>query len=46
MFNGRGVLADLDPARFGPPGPNPLADMEPPPPRSKSTNGFGPPQQN
>ena len=23
-----GVLADLDPTRFGPPGPNPLADMD------------------
>ena len=25
-----GVLAELDPPRFGTPGPNPLADMEPP----------------
>ena len=25
-----GVLADLDPPRIGPPGPNPLADMDPP----------------
>ena len=25
-----GVLADLDPPWFGPPGPNPLADMDPP----------------
>ena len=25
-----GVLADLDPLRIGPPGPNPLADMDPP----------------
>ena len=23
-----GVLADLDPPRFGPPGPNPLAEMD------------------
>ena len=27
-----GVPADLDPPRFGPPGPNPLADMDPPGP--------------
>ena len=26
-----GVLADLDPPRFGTPGPNPLADMDLPP---------------
>ena len=26
----KGVLADLDPPRIGPPGPNPLADMDPP----------------
>ena len=26
-----GVPADLDPPRFGLPGPNPLADMDPPP---------------
>ena len=26
-----GVPADLDPPRFGPPGPNPVADMDPPP---------------
>ena len=25
-----GVLADLDPPGFGPPGPNPLEDMDPP----------------
>ena len=25
-----GVPADLDPPRFGPPGPNPLADTDPP----------------
>ena len=25
-----GVPADLDPTRFGSPGPNPLADMDPP----------------
>ena len=25
-----GVLADLDPPRIGPPGPNPLADMDRP----------------
>ena len=25
-----GVLADLDPPRIGTPGPNPLADMDPP----------------
>ena len=25
-----GVPADLDPSRFRPPGPNPLADMDPP----------------
>ena len=25
-----GVPADLDPPRFGPPGPNPLVDMDPP----------------
>ena len=25
-----GVPADLDPPRFGPPGPNPLADIDPP----------------
>ena len=25
-----GVLADLDPPRIGSPGPNPLADMDPP----------------
>ena len=25
-----GVLAELDPPRFGTPGSNPLADMEPP----------------
>ena len=25
-----GVLADLNPPRIGPPGPNPLADMDPP----------------
>ena len=25
-----GVTADLDPRGFGPPGPNPLADLEPP----------------
>ena len=35
-FNGfavviAGVLADLDPPRIGPPGPNPLADLDPPP---------------
>ena len=24
------VLVDLDPPRIGPPGPNPLADMDPP----------------
>ena len=29
-FNHTGVLADLDPPRFGPPGPNPLANMDPP----------------
>ena len=38
-----GVLADLDPPRIGPPGPNPLADMDPLPPRSISASGFGPP---
>ena len=27
---GAGVPADLDPPRFGPPGPNPLADTDPP----------------
>ena len=27
-----GVPADLDPPRFGPPGPNPLADTDPPGP--------------
>ena len=27
-----GVPADLDPPRFGPPGPNPLADKDPPGP--------------
>ena len=38
MSGGTGVLADLDPPRFGPPGPNmdprspyPLADLNPPP---------------
>ena len=25
-----GVLADLDPPKFGPPGPNSLADLDPP----------------
>ena len=25
-----GVPADVDPPRFGPPGPHPLADMDPP----------------
>ena len=49
-----GVPADLDPPRFGLPGPNPLADMDPrsksasgygPPPRSKSVSRFGPPPQ-
>ena len=38
-----GVPADLDPPRFGPPGPNPLADMDPR--GSKSARGFGPPSQ-
>ena len=33
-----GVLADLDPSRYGPPGPNPLADMAP-------LRGFGPPNK-
>ena len=27
---GAGVPADLDPPRIEPPGPNPLADMDPP----------------
>ena len=26
----KNLLADLDPPRIGPPGPNPLADMDPP----------------
>ena len=26
-----GVPADLDPLKFGPTGPNPLADIDPPP---------------
>ena len=30
IFIAAGVLADLDPPRIGPPGPNPLADMDPP----------------
>ena len=29
-FENTGVLADLDPPRIGPPGPNPLGDMDPP----------------
>ena len=29
---GTGVLANLDPPRFGSPSPNPLADMDTPPP--------------
>ena len=29
-FPAAGVLADLDPPRIGPPGPNPLADMDSP----------------
>ena len=46
-----GVPADLDPTRFGSPGPNPLADMDPPLFKSAkgyghSLRGFGPPQQN
>ena len=47
-----GVPADLDPARFGSPGPYPLADMDPPPlfksakGYGPSLRGFGPPQQN
>ena len=33
-----GVTADLDPPRgFGPPGPDPLADLD------KSASGYGPP---
>ena len=28
--NSAGVLADLDPPTFGTPGPNPLADTDPP----------------
>ena len=36
-----GVLADLDPPRIGPPGPNPLADIDPP--GSISASGFLPP---
>ena len=39
-----GVLADLDPPRFGPPSPNPLADMDPQ--ESIFASGFGPPFAN
>ena len=28
--NSTGVPADLDPPKFGPPGPNSLADLDPP----------------
>ena len=48
-FVAAGVLADLDPPKFGPPGPNSLADLDPPlanmDPRglSQSASGFGHP---
>ena len=45
-----GVPADLDPTRFGSPGPNRLADMDPPgsnPLRDMDPplRGFGPPKK-
>ena len=41
MFTG--VLADLDPPKFGPPGPNPLANKDPR--GTQSASGFGPPSR-
>ena len=38
-----GVPADLDPPKFGPPGPNPLANMDPR--GTQSASGFGPPSR-
>ena len=39
--NSTGVPADLDPPKFGPPGPNSLADLDPR--GTQSASGFGPP---
>ena len=38
-----GVPADLDPPKFGPPGPNPLANMDPR--GTQSASGFRPPSR-
>ena len=40
VFGASGVLADLDPPKFGPPGPNSLADLDPR--GNQSASGFGP----
>ena len=51
---GAGVLADLYPPKFGLPGPNSLADLDPPRPNplanmdprgTQSASGFGPPSR-